>query len=165
MKSDLKLAMVITIISLSFIFINLSMLYNANASTIGQNSDSTLMIISSYGGSKEITVFVGTDQTPNIDHVLTARIALDYITYDYIIASETGSYHEHEWLLEYVTYHWDTHNETSSDRSYAYLTDGWRWVHKNFIVPDTIIDYYIKIVINSDTTSSVIITKTVISQP
>ncbi len=162
MHNDLKNSLIITIISLSFIFINLSMLYNVNVSTIDQNSDSTIMVISSYGGSKEVTVFVGTDQTPNIDHVLTARIALDYLTYNYIVASATGTYHEHEWLLEYVTYHWDTHNGTSSDRSYAYLRDGWRWVHKNFPFPDTIIDYHIDIKINSNTKSSVEIKKTII---
>lgn len=165
MHNDLKISLIMIIISLSFIFINLSMLYNVNVSTIDQNSDSTIMVISSYGGSKEVTVFVGTDKTPNIDHVLTARIALSYITYDYIVASATGTYHEHEWLLEYVTYHWDTFNGTSPDKSYAYLTDGWRWVHKNFPFPDTIIDYHIEIIINSDTTSSFEIVKTVISQP
>ncbi len=159
MKSDLKVAIVITIISLSFIFINISLINNINTTTYNQKS-STIMIISISDEYITVSKIVGTDQTPNIIHTLTAKIRLNPITHNNVVSYETANYREVETLFTYITYHWDTYDGISSDGSYAYSRDGWRWVQKQIIFPDIIKDYHLVIKIYSNTIAVVSITVT-----
>ncbi len=109
----------------------------------------------SKDASDSFQLIVDDKITPNIIHSLTAYVTYDGINQAWYVSDHSYYMQEIEptfglFEVHYITYHWNEHHGISSDKTYTFATDGWRWVNDRLFQVDIIKDYFIYMRINSD---------------